>query len=302
MTIDLSLLPPPDVVETIDYEAILSARKARLISLYPVDQQAAVAAALALESEPLLICLQEMAYEETLLRQRVNEAARQCHLASATGSNLDHLSALFGITRLVTDPGDPDATPPVAPTVETDASLRYRAQLAVEGMSTAGPTGAYRFHALSAHGDVADASILSPLPGQVLVTILTNDGDGTPPDSLLATVAAALNAESVRPLTDEVLVYPADIVTYAIEARITLYPGPAPAPVLASAQAAAASYAALTHRLGYDVTLSGLYAALHQPGVQRVEILQPLADIVCTPREASHCTGIHLTLAGTVDV
>lgn len=302
MTIDLSLLPPPDVVETIDYEIILAARKARLISLYPVEEQAAVAVALEIESEPLLICLQEMAYKETLLRQRINEAARQCHLASASGSNLDHLSALFGITRLVTDPGDQDATPPVAPTYETDASLRYRAQLAVEGMSTAGPTGAYRFHALSAHGDVADASIISPTPGQVLVTILSNDGDGTPPASLLDAVAAALSAQDVRPLTDEVIVQAAQIIPYRIEAQLTLYPGPAPAPVLASAQAAAAAYADATHRLGYDVTLSGLYAALHQTGVQRVTLTQPPADVLCGPEEASHCTGITLTLSGAADV
>lgn len=302
MTIDLSLLPPPDVVETIDYEAILAARKARLISLYPADQQAEVTAALAVESDPMLICLQEMAYQETLLRQRVNEAARQCHLASATGSNLDHLAALLGVTRLITAPGDPDAIPPVAPTWETDASLRYRAQLAVEGMSTAGPSGAYRYHALSAHGDVADASVLSPTPGQVLVTVLSNDGDGTAPDYLLEAVDAALNAENVRPLTDEVIVQGATIVPYTIEAQLTLYPGPAPAPVLAAAQAAAAAYAAQTHRLGYDVTLSGLYAALHQAGVQRVTLSEPAADVICGPGDATYCTGITITLAEAPDV
>lgn len=33
--IDLNLLPAPDVVETLDYETILAARKATFISLYP---------------------------------------------------------------------------------------------------------------------------------------------------------------------------------------------------------------------------------------------------------------------------
>lgn len=297
MSLDLSLLPPPEVIESLAFESILATYKARLISLAPE-----IATVLELESEPIVKLLEVAAYSELLIRQRINEAARQCHLASATGSNLDHLAALYGVTRLITDAGNPAAIPPIPPAYETDISLRYRTQLAVEGMSTAGPTGAYRFHALSAHGDVADASVQSPTPGQVLVTILSNDGDGTAPESLRAAVATALNAEDVRPLTDEVIVQGATIVPYAIEAQLTLYPGPAPAPVLASAQAAAVAYAAQTHRLGYDVTRSGLYAALHQAGVQRVALTAPAADVICSPEEASHCTGISITLAGAPDV
>jgi phage-related baseplate assembly protein len=47
-------------------------------------------------------------------------------LAYATGANLEHLAALYGVERLVTDPGSPTAVPPVAPTMETDAALRAR--------------------------------------------------------------------------------------------------------------------------------------------------------------------------------
>jgi phage-related baseplate assembly protein len=155
---------------------------------------------------------------------------------------------------------------------------------------------------MSAHGDVADASVQSPAPGQVLVTILSNDGNGAAPESLLAAVSAALNAEDVRPLTDEVIVQGATIVPYTIEAQLTLYPGPAPNPVLASAQAAAVAYAAQTHRLGYDVTLSGIYAALHQAGVQRVALTSPAADLVIDLPAASYCANISITLAGATDV
>ncbi|EJO5754717.1 baseplate assembly protein, partial [Salmonella enterica] len=42
-TVDLSLLPVPDVVEELDYETILAERIATLISLYPENQQEAVA-------------------------------------------------------------------------------------------------------------------------------------------------------------------------------------------------------------------------------------------------------------------
>lgn len=55
-TIDLSQLPAPDVVETLDYEVLLAEQKATLISLYPEEQQAAIA--LTLESEPVVKVLQ----------------------------------------------------------------------------------------------------------------------------------------------------------------------------------------------------------------------------------------------------
>jgi hypothetical protein len=74
--IDLSQLPAPDVVETLDFETILAERKATLISLYPEDEQEAVARTLTLESEPLVKYLEENAYREVILRQRINEAAK----------------------------------------------------------------------------------------------------------------------------------------------------------------------------------------------------------------------------------
>ena len=73
--VDLTQLPPPSVVEPLDFETILAERKATLVSYYPADQQAAIAATLELESEPLNKLLQENAYRETIWRQRVNEAS-----------------------------------------------------------------------------------------------------------------------------------------------------------------------------------------------------------------------------------
>lgn len=300
--INLSLLPPPDVVETLSYEAILAGHQQRLISLYPAADQSAIAAVLALESEPLTKLLEEMSYTELTLRARINSAARAVMLSSAMAADLDNLAALYGVVRLVTNPGNPDARPPVPPTYETDSSLRTRTQLAVDGFSTAGPVAAYRFHAMSASGDVKDVAVDSPTPGQVRVAVLSDNGTGIPDAPLLAIVAAALNAENVRPLTDQVIVEAATVSTYAVAAELTLYPGPASAPVLATAQAAAQQYATDTHRLGYDVVLSGLLAALHRPGVQRVTITSPTADIVRGAREAAFCTGITLTLAGGTNV
>ena len=292
--IDLSQLDAPEVVEQVDYETILAALKADLIARDPT-----LSDVLALESEPLTKLLEVCAYRETIIRARVNDASRAVMLAYATGNDLEHLAAFFGVTRALVTPADPDAEPPVAAVYETDERLRARTQLALEGYTTAGPVGAYVFHAMSASGQVADVHVTSPDPGEVLVTILSTEGDGTADSALLATVDAALNAETVRPLTDQVTVQAASIVEYAITAELTTYVGPDPETVRAAAEAAALAYADAHHRLGHDITLSGLYAALHQPGAQNVALSSPAADIVIDDDESAYCTAVTVTSGGT---
>lgn len=220
-------------------------------------------------------------------------------LATATGADLDNLAALFGVVRQVVDPGDPTATPPVPPTYESDERLRERAQLALEGVTTAGPVGSYVYHALSASGQVKDVDVRSSTPGQVDVTVLSTVGDGTPDQALLDTVNAALNAEDVRPLCDTVVVSGATIRPYTVTAVLTLYDGPDAEVVRQAAEDAARAFVDEHHRLGHDITLSGLYAALHRPGVQKVTLTSPTADIVVQPHEAPWCTGITVTVGGT---
>lgn len=300
--IDLSLLPAPTVIEPLDFETILAARKARLISFYPADEQADIAARLELESDPLNKALQENAYREIVLRQRINDAARAVMLAHARGPDLDHLGARDDVERLVIDPGDSSAVPPRAPVYEDDTAFRRRIQLSPEGYTTAGSTMSYVYHGLGADPDVADIAAVSPAPGVVTVYVLSRTGDGSASEELLAAVAAALNAETMRPMTDQVNVQSASIVPYAIVAELVLYPGPDASVVRAAALAAAEAYAAAQHAMRRDVTLSGIYAALHQPGVQRVDLTSPTANLVIGTGEASYCTGITLTVAGATDV
>ena len=184
--------------------------------------------------------------------------------------------------------------------MESDTEFRRRIQLAPEGFSVAGPEGAYIFHALSADPDVLDASATSPTPGEVVVTVLSRQGDGAPSAPLVAAVEAALADDSVRPLTDHVTVQAATIVPYSVQATVYTYAGPDSALVLAESQRRLEAYIEASHRLGRDVPLSGIYSVLHSEGVQRVELDSPLADIVITRTQASHCTGITI-IAGGVD-
>ena len=298
-TIDLSLLPAPDVVEPLDYETLFEARKTALISLFPVEQQEAVARTLSLESEPLVKLVQENVYRELILRQRVNDAARAVMVAYANGSDLDQLAAYTNVQRLVLEPADPTAVPPKAAVMESDSDFRLRIPQAFEGLSVAGPSGAYEYHARSADGRVADASAISPAPAEVTVTVLSREEDGHAGDELLTIVREALNDEDVRPVADRVTVQSATIVPYQIEAVLYLLPTPEAEPIRAASQQQLEAYINDQRRLGRDIRLSAIYAALHVEGVQRVELASPKADIVLDKTQASLCTAYSLTVGGS---
>ncbi|QGU12820.1 baseplate assembly protein [Leclercia sp. J807] len=298
-TVDLSQLPVPDVVEVLDYETILAERKATLISLYPEDQQEAITRTLALESEPIVKLLQENAYREVIWRQRVNEAALAVTLAYSAGNDLDVVVGNNNTERLTITPEDTTTIPPTPAVMESDTDLRLRAQQAFEGLSVAGPVGAYEYHGRSADGRVADVSVESPSPACVTITVLSREDDGTASPELLAIVDKALNAEDVRPVADRVTVQSAEIVPYQIDATLYVYPGPESEPIRQASEQKLQSYISAQHRLGRDIRLSAIYAALHVEGVQRVELASPQADIVLTKSQASNCTEYQITIGGS---
>ena len=288
--VDLSRLPAPDVIETLDFETLRAAWIADFQAKFPGFDAT-------VESDPIVKLCEVGALRELVLRQRVNDAARAVMVAYARGGDLDALGALFQVERFVITPANPATGAPAV--LETDDDFRRRVVLAPEGYSVAGPAGAYIFHALGASSDVADASATSPDPGEVLVTVLARSGNGVPSAPLLATVSAALNAQTVRPLTDLVTVAPADPIDFAIDATITFRAGPDKSLLLAAANAELADYLAVSRRLGRSVTRAGIIAALFVEGVQNVELASPVADIEPTPLQVGHCTGITITDGGT---
>lgn len=289
--VDLSKLPFPAVIEVLSFETIVAACKARLIELMPELEPV-----LAIPSEPLVLVIEIFAYRETLLRARVNDAARDVTLAYATGAMLDHLVALLGVTRLVIEAARPETNTPAV--MESDDSLRRRALLAPEAYSVAGPAGAYVSHALGADGDVLDASATTPSPGVVLVTILSRQNDGVPSAELLDKVFSVVAADDVRPLTDHVQIQAAQIVPFDIEAAVSTFAGPDSAVVMDEARRRLNDYLDRSYRLGRDVTRSGIIAALHTDGVQNVRLTAPAADVVISAVEAARCASIAVTHAG----
>ena len=293
--IDLSQLPPPQIVEQIDFEQILAERKAYAVSLWPVEEQAQIAARLEIESEPLTKLLQENAYRETVWRQRVNEASLANLLATARGTDLEQLAGNFNVKKLVIQEGNPSAVSPVAQLMESDESLRERAQMAWEGLSTAGPRNSYIFHARAADGRVADATAESPSPAVAVVTVQSLLGDGTAPAELLTIVKTYLSDDDRRPVADRLTVQGAQILKYQIKAKLYLLSsGPESEPILAAAEQRLRAYVYQRRRLGMEVSESALHAALHVEGVRKVE-LEGWVDIVATKAQAPFCTDITLS-------
>lgn len=126
-----------------------------------------------------------------MLMQRINDGAAACMLSHSNFSDLDNLGANNNTQRLVIQ----EATDTTEAVYESDAAYRLRIQSAFEGLSVAGPTGAYEYFAKSASGKVADAKATSPSPAVVVVSVLSTEGDGTPDPALLATVNKALSAD-----------------------------------------------------------------------------------------------------------
>lgn len=294
-TIDLTQLPPPQIVEQIDYELILAERKAHMINLWPIEEQAVIAARLDMESEPLSKLLQENAYREMVWRQRVNEASLANLLATARGTDLEQLAANFNVKRLVIQEGNPSAIPPAPRLMESDDSLRERAQMAWEGLSTAGPRNSYIFHARAADGRVADATAESPSPAVAVVTVQSLLGDGTASADLLAVVNTYLSDDDRRPVADRLSVQGAQILRYQVKANLYLLSsGPESEPILAAAEKRLRAYVHQRRRLGMEVSESALHAALHVEGVRKVE-LENWVDIVATKAQAPYCTDVIVT-------
>jgi phage-related baseplate assembly protein len=283
-TIDMSKIPPPAIVEALDFEVIFQSLLTNFQTLCP-DWQAQV------ESDPVMKLLELAAYREMLLRARINDTAHACMLAYASGTDLDNLAALLNVKRLYLADGTP----------EPDTRLRKRAQMSLEGLTVAGSKGSYEFHVLSSSLLVKDVAVDSPMPGKVRVTVLSTTDGGNADAALLQIVNDYLSADTLRPLTDEVLVQAVQMVDFRVEASLHLFPGPSSATVITAARQALDNYLSESSKIGYDITLSGIYAALHQPGVRLVTLLSPAADLLISELQCARCTSITIT-EGTRDV
>jgi phage-related baseplate assembly protein len=272
---DLASLPTPAVIEPLSFETIFSELQTEFQSRYP-DYSALLA------SDPAVKLLEVAAYREVLLRNRINAAAKASLLAFATGSDLDHLAAFYGVTRLFD---------------ETDEALRLRTRQRIIGFANAGGAAHYRYWALSASPDVADVEVDSPEPGRVRISVLAKGDEETVPDAVLEAVRAVVLRDDIRVLTDTVDVVAAELIPVTVTARIWLYPD---TPMAAFEVIAPRFKDALAAQsgLGWDLTPSWVIGELQRPGVHKVELHSPTTDIRANANQAVRLMHLNLEFAG----
>ena len=282
--LDLSKLPAPDVLEQLDAEHLLTTLKTTLLNNNPELESA-----LALESDPLTQLLNAYAYQSTLLRARVNDAAKSSLLASATGADLEHIGARYSVTRLAG---------------EADERMRQRIQKAFHSLNTAGTQESYEYHTLSADPRVKDVFVTSPSPSHIVITILSNESpNGLPSTELMSklettfglkagdqnSVSEVLNAQKIRPIGDRVQLLPAKTRTFNLYGKVKLELGPGHAQVEQQVRDKVAAYLKERAGLGKHIKRSALFAVLHQAGVEEVELTSPAQNILVASDEVALC-------------
>lgn len=293
--VDISKLKLPDILEPISYEQCLDQLLDDLEKFLGEPY-------IFHEADPAYIVLQACAYRRMLDRLDYQNQTKQNLVAYASGDMLDHMGAnpLYKCPRLTIVKADPNATPPVEAVMEKDDDYRRRLTLSNEGHTTAGSTGAYLYHALSAHGDVRDAGVMSYMSdGSVDIYILGQADNGHASDETITAVIERLNSENVRPLSEVVRVHRTKINTYEINIEMTVYPGPDSALIRDQALADITLYVNTHFANGHDITRAGINAAAGVAGMQNLNITSPVTDIINDASSASRCTSISITMVGS---
>ncbi|WP_096024608.1 baseplate J/gp47 family protein [Campylobacter lanienae] len=149
---------------------------------------------------------------------------------------------------------------------ESDEALRARAILSLDRFSTAGASGAYKFHALSSSAKVKDCAALNGGAGIVNIYIQSSDES-----DIALEVLNYLSSDNRRPLTDKVVVFMANKKSVLIKATLELNDMLNQSNINNQIQGGVLA-------LGQDLNLSFLYSNLHTSGVYRAIITDILVD------------------------
>jgi phage-related baseplate assembly protein len=209
--------------------------------------------------------------------------------------------------------------------IESTDALRARIQLAPNRFTSAGPSGAYKFFALSADPSIADVQVIGHWldgvvintvpPGTVKVFVLPGPiiqpaaagTQGIASGALITEIQTALSADTIRPLTDTVVVSAVTDRNYQVKGLspngVTLERNVDPTSAMAALREAARNLALrIGSRIGADIVPEEWIAALGSIGsVHRVVLSEP-AYSKLGPGEWANCTAITLDVTDAAGV
>ena len=164
--------------------------------------------------------------------------------------------------------------------IEDDDGLTERVWLAPSKYSCAGPRDAYAYYVKEWRTDVDDVQIVSPEPCVVHVYVVL-DGGVLPTETEREELAAYLNGDTIRPLTDIVSCPAAEEVPYDISLTywIASNDQKSAGTIQAQVEAAVDAYESWQRKMGRDINPTELVYRVRAAGAKRVKLAAP-ADIV----------------------
>lgn len=164
----------------------------------------------------------------------------------------------------------------------TDEEFYELMRASMDAYSCAGARGSYEYFAKQVSTEIADVMANSPEPGVVKLYVLMDDGT-LAADEIKSAVLSACNADTVRPLTDQVFVEDAESVEYNID--LTYYTqtgsGKSAVEIQSAVDAAVQQYVRWQDaKLGRDINPSTLIGLLMQTGIKRVELREPMFTVL----------------------
>lgn len=285
--IDLSALPIPQVIEELDYEAIVDRQKTKFQQLwetvrltYPNLPPYNVSM---LESDPAMIIIEAESYRELLLRARANAVAKANILPWSTGNDLITLAAGHGVEVI---PG------------ESEDRLKKRIILKEQGSSAAGPPEWYKYWAMTASLDVADVAVYRSGPGpEITLAILSVSNGGVASDALLEAVRVKVTADDIAGENDVISVTRAVTEVVNITGDIWLLPD-TPMSVFDGLEQQLRDKWAAESGIGFDMLLDWIKSKLMTTGVYKVVLSAPLQDKIANSFSAFAIGTVHLNFNG----
>jgi phage-related baseplate assembly protein len=316
--INLDLLPRMQVLESISSDKIIADRMARFRVLWNDNDppNAAQYDVGALEFDPIKIQHECGAYFETMIRDRVNQAARAVTLAFASGSDLDAIASRY-----------PGGVPRAAG--EKDANYRRRVWLSPNTLGPHGTAEAYVFWALTGDSTLHDASATTDEgTGKVYVTLMAESGsvadmpwvrtrdplsraliktEAVPVININPSLQQIIDVrkyildEGRRGQTDEIITYQPQIVPINYKARIWMFPNASVDITITAVEKAVAALIENQRWLGYDHSRMAFDAALAQTGVHHAVIDEPATDVNVDDRSVVKVDLASIAFAGVTE-
>ena len=147
-----------------------------------------------------------------------------------------------------------------------------------DAYSVAGPYGAYVYHAKRASTNIKDVLPASPVPGEVHLYVLMDNGE-IADEETKRKVLEACNDATVRPLTDKVSVDDPEVSNYDIDVKyyISRQTSTPAAEVQAAVEEAVNEFVLWqAAALGRDINPSRLIQMMVSAGAKRVEVTSPV--------------------------